>query len=549
MTIDTVFEEPLALEASAASAWLERGATVPTIAAIDIGTNSIHMVVVRIVTELPAFTIVAREKETVRLGDRDPQTGNLTPTAIARAIAALKRCQEVAKSLNVDQILAVATSAVREAPNGNEFIQTIAAELGLAVNLISGQEEARRIYLGVLSRIEFDNQPHVIIDIGGGSTELILGDSHQPRTLSSTKIGAVRLTAELINSNPIGERSYTYLQAFVRGQLERAIEDITANLLPGETPKLVGTSGTIETLGTVLHLERHGRLPERIQGVEIQLAELRSLTNRLRRMTIAERAAIEGISERRAEIIIAGAVVLQEAMAMLQLQTLTICDRSLREGVIVDWMLTQGLIEDRLQYQTSICERSTFKIAVKYGVDLPHSQRVADLALRLFDRTCGVLHRWDKSVRQLLWSAAILHNSGHFVSHDAHHKHSYYLIRYGELLGYSEAEIDTIANIARYHRKSPPKKKHQNLQYLTKQQRTIVSQMSAMLRIAVALDRRRIGAIHDIQIDCDLTSRVCHLTFFPTDPNDDCELECWSLDFKKPVFEAEFAIELLTTRG
>ncbi len=548
MTIDTVFEEALVLEASA-SGWLERGAIVPTIAAIDIGTNSIHMVVVRIVAELPAFTIVAREKETVRLGDRDPQTGNLTPTAIARALGALKRCQEVARSLNVDQILAVATSAVREAPNGNEFIQTIYDELGLAVNLISGQEEARRIYLGVLSRIEFDNRPHVIIDIGGGSTELILGDSHQPRTLSSTKIGAVRLTAELIDSNPIGERAYIYLQAFVRGQLERAIEDIAANLLPGEAPQMVGTSGTIETLGTVLHLERHGRLPERIQGVEIHLAELRHLTNRLRRMTIAERAAIDGISERRAEIIVAGAVVLQEAMAMLGLQSLSICDRSLREGVIVDWMLTQGLIEDRLQYQTSICERSTFKIAVKYGVDLSHSQRVADLALRLFDRTYGVLHRWNKSVRQLLWSAAILHNSGHFVSHDSHHKHSYYLIRYGELLGYSEAEIDTIANIARYHRKSPPKKKHQNLQYLTKQQRTIVSQLSAMLRIAVALDRRRIGAIQDIRIDCDLTSRVCQLTFFPTDPDDDCELECWSLDFKKPVFEAEFAVELVTTRG
>jgi exopolyphosphatase / guanosine-5'-triphosphate,3'-diphosphate pyrophosphatase len=523
--------------------------TDPIIAAIDIGTNSIHMVVVRIVTKLPAFTIIAREKETVRLGDRDPQTGNLTPAAIDRALGALRRCQEIAKSLNTQQILAVATSAVREAPNGHDFVRSIETELGLEVNLISGQEEARRIYLGVLSGVEFNNTPHLIIDIGGGSTELILGDTQEPRTLSSTKIGAVRLTSEFIPNNPVGDREFTYLQAFIRGQLERAIDEIKANLQPGETPKMVGTAGTIEALAAILNLDKNGHVPERIHGSVIHLHELRNLINRLRRMTIAERTTIEGISDRRSEIIVAGAVVLQEAMAMLGMRSLSVCERSLREGVIVDWMLTQGFIEDRLKYQGSIRERSTLKIAGKYGVDLPHSQRVAELALSLFDQTYGQLHTWDKSVRQLLWSAAILHNSGHFVSHDAHHKHSYYLIRYGDLLGYTESEIDTIANIARYHRKSPPKKKHQNLQNLSKEQKSIVSQLSAILRIAVALDRRRIGAIKDVRLNCDLISRECHLTFFPADPADACVLECWSLDYKKPIFETEFNLKLSTTRG
>ena len=526
-----------------------RVSTDPIIAAIDIGTNSVHMVVVRIVTSLPAFTIIAREKETVRLGDRDPQTGNLTPEAINRAIGALKRCQEVAKSLNAHQILAVATSAVREAPNGHEFVRSIETELGLAVNIISGQEEARRIYLGVLSGVEFNNTPHLIIDIGGGSTELILGDSDEPRTLSSTKIGAVRLTAEFVPKNPVSDRELIYLQAFVRGQLERATDEIKANLRSGETPKLVGTSGTIETLAAILNTDKSGQIPDRIHGFEIRLPELRNLIHRLRRMTVAERTTIEGMSERRSEIIIAGAVILQEAMVMLGMQSLSVCERSLREGVIVDWMLTQGLIEDRLKYQGSIRERSTLKIAGKYGVDIPHSERVAELALSLFDQTYEQLHTWDKSVRQLLWSAAILHNSGHFVSHDAHHKHSYYLIRYGELLGYTEAEIDTIANIARYHRKSAPKKKHQNLQNLSKEQKSIVSQLSAILRVAVALDRRRIGAIKDVSLNCDLTTRECHLTFFPTDPTDACVLECWSLDYKKPVFETEFNLKLSTTRG
>jgi exopolyphosphatase / guanosine-5'-triphosphate,3'-diphosphate pyrophosphatase len=526
-----------------------RVALDPIIAAIDIGTNSVHMVVVRIKADLPAFTIIAREKETVRLGDRDPQTGNLTPAAMLRAISALKRCQEIAKSLNANQIIPVATSAVREAPNGHDFIRTIESELGLSVNLISGQEEARRIYLGVLSGVEFDNQPHLILDIGGGSTELILGDGREPRTLSSTKIGAVRLTAEFITHNPVSDSEYNYLQAYVRRQLQRPIEELVANLQPGEVPKMVGTAGTIETLAAMLNLDKQGNVPNRVHGCQIHLHELRNLINRLRRMTIAERSTIAGMSERRAEIIIAGAVVLQEAMAMLKMSSISVCERSLREGVVVDWMLTHGLIEDRLKFQGSIRERSILKIAGKYGVDLEHSQRVAKLAMSLFDQSYGYIHRWDPSVRQLLWSGAILHNSGHFVSHDAHHKHSYYLVRYGELLGYTEGEIDAIANIARYHRKSPPKKKHQNLQNLSKQERSIVCQLSAILRIAVALDRRRIGAISGVNLLFDLAKHQCELIFFPTDTNDECALECWSLDYKKPVFETEFALKLLTKRG
>jgi exopolyphosphatase/guanosine-5'-triphosphate,3'-diphosphate pyrophosphatase len=172
------------------------------IAAIDLGTNSLHMVVVKIDPTLPAFSIIAKEKETVRLGDRNLTTGELKPEIVKKAIAALGRFQKVAKTINAETIIAVATSAVREAPNGKDFLHTVETELGLSVNLISGQEEARRIYLGVLSGMEFHNQPHIIVDIGGGSTELILGDSQQARTLTSTKVGAVRLTSELITTDP-----------------------------------------------------------------------------------------------------------------------------------------------------------------------------------------------------------------------------------------------------------------------------------------------------------------------------------------------------------
>ncbi|MBD1898113.1 Ppx/GppA phosphatase family protein [Coleofasciculus sp. FACHB-129] len=516
------------------------------LAAIDLGTNSLHMVVVQIQPKLPAFSIIAREKDTVRLGDRDKKTGNLTPAAMERAIAALKRFQGIAQSLNAEQIIAVATSAVREAPNGRDFLKQVESDLGLSVNLISGQEEARRIYLGVLSGMELNNQPHIIIDIGGGSTELILGDSHEPRSLSSTKVGAVRLTAELITTDPISNGEFQSLQAYVRGQLERAVDELRAVLQPGEQPRLVGTSGTIETLVTIHAREKLGTNPFSLNGYQLSLNDLRDLVNRLRRLNYLERAAIPGMSERRSEIIVAGAVILQEAMTLLGAELLTVCERSLREGVIVDWMLAHGLIEDKLRYQSSVRERNVIKTARKYGVNLEYAQRVAEFALSLFDQTQGILHHWGSEERELLWAAAILHNCGHHISHSSHHKHSFYLIRNGELLGYTEAEIDVIANLARYHRKSAPRKKHENYQNLpTKQHRQIVAQLSALLRLAVALDRRQIGAIRQVQCEYNAETKELQLHIKPTQPDDDCALEIWSLDYKKDVVEAEYGIKLL----
>ncbi|MBD1890229.1 Ppx/GppA phosphatase family protein [Coleofasciculus sp. FACHB-SPT9] len=516
------------------------------LAAIDLGTNSLHMVVVQIQPKLPAFSIIAREKDTVRLGDRDKKTGNLTPAAMERAIAALRRFQGIAKSLNAEQIIAVATSAVREAPNGRDFLKQVESDLGLSVNLVSGQEEARRIYLGVLSGMELNNHPHIIIDIGGGSTELILGDSHEPRSLSSTKVGAVRLTAEFITTDPISNGEFQSLQAYVRGQLERAVDELRAVLQPGEQPRLVGTSGTIETLVTIHAREKLGTNPFSLNGYQLSLNDLRDLVNRLRRLNYLERAAIPGMSERRSEIIVAGAVILQEAMTLLGAELLTVCERSLREGVIVDWMLAHGLIEDKLRYQSSVRERNVIKTARKYGVNLEYSQRVAEFALSLFDQTQGILHHWGSEERELLWAAAILHNCGHHISHSSHHKHSFYLIRNGELLGYTEAEIDVIANLARYHRKSAPRKKHENYQNLpTKQHRQIVAQLSALLRLAVALDRRQIGAIRQVQCEYNAETKELQLHLKPTQLDDDCALEIWSLDYKKDVFEAEYGIKLL----
>ncbi len=517
------------------------------LAAIDIGTNSIHMVVVHIEPTLPSFTIVAREKNTVRLGDRDPKTGELSLEAILRSLATLQRCKDLAISLNADHIIAVATSATREAPNGYEFLQKIEQEVGIAVDLISGVEEARRIYLGVLSGMDFQNIPHIIIDVGGGSTEIILADSQDARFLSSTKVGAVRLTQDFISTDPISPTELAVLRAYIRGMLERPVDELRTYLKPTEQPRLVGTSGTIETLATIHALANLGEVPTPLNGYQLTRRDIKELIKRFTTLNNSERAAIPGMSDKRAEIILAGSLVLLEAMTMLRLETITLCERALREGVIVDWMLTHGFIEDRLRYQGEIRQRSILKIAQKYHVNVEHGQRVAEFALSLFRQLQGKLHQWNQEEEELLWGAAVLHNCGIYISHSAHHKHSYYLVRNSELLGFTETELEVMANLARYHRRSKPKKKHINYTKLPETYRKMVKQLSAILRIAVALDRRQIGAIARVECQYDPEYRKLHLHLYPTYADDDCALELWNLDYKKPVFEETYDVQVLST--
>ncbi len=517
------------------------------LAAIDIGTNSIHMVIAKIQPAIPAFTIIAREKSTVRLGDRDQATGNLTPAAIQRAMIALARCQEVAKSLQAEDIIAVATSAVREAPNGADFLKEVEQKLGLWVNLISGPEEARRIYLGVLSGMSLNDQPHLIMDIGGGSTELILGDGHEARSLSSTKIGAVRLTHEYIKTDPITPAEFIALTSYIRGMLERPIEQIRAELKPGEPLRMVGTSGTIEAIAILQARQSLGTIPSPLHGYQFTQQNLKDWVLRLRQLKYTDRLLIPGMSDRRAEILLAGAMILLEVMVQLKIPKIQICERSLREGVVVDWMLTHGLIEDRLRYQASVRRRSVYKTAQKFNVNLVHSEKVAEFALQLFDQTRTWLHYWGEEERELLWSAAILHNCGHHINHAEHHKHSYYLVRNAELLGFTEAEIQAIANLARYHRKSTPKKKHDSYRsVISKRHRKVIDQLSPLLRLAVALDRRKISAIDRIQITPAASPQTLpQLFIYPKDLKDDCALELWSLEDKKKAFETTFATQLM----
>ncbi|MEM6598949.1 MAG: Ppx/GppA phosphatase family protein [Cyanobacteria bacterium P01_C01_bin.69] len=526
------------------------------LAAIDIGTNSIHMVVVSIDPSLPSFNIIGKEKDTVRLGDFCETTGDLTLEAMDRGVESLARCLQIAESFNADDVVAVATSAVREAGNGQVFIERVKQEIGLSINLIAGEEEARRIYLGVISGMELKGKPHVIVDIGGGSTEIILGRGGTHDFLSSSKVGAVRLTSRFITSDPLSKKEYGYLQAYIRGVLEPTIDSLKKKLAkisdskvsdskvsdPLEPLRMIGTSGTIECLAILVAMDKTGVEPDPINGYRLTQDDLKKWLERLRKMSYSERLELPGMSERRAEIIVPGAIILQTAMQLLDVDQLKICERALREGVVVDWMLTNGLIEDRMEYQDSIRDRSVRKLSRKYRAN---GDAVAGFAVSIFDQTRGVVHNLDALAREYLWAAAMLHNSGHYISQSAHHKHSYYLIRNGGLLGFTETEVEIIGNIARYHRKSLPKRRHENYSSLpSKHERKLVDQLSAILRVAVALDRARCDAIASVASMFDESTQTLTLTLTPTDPNNSCELELWNLDFKKAWFESIFEVSL-----
>jgi exopolyphosphatase/guanosine-5'-triphosphate,3'-diphosphate pyrophosphatase len=512
------------------------------VAAIDIGTNSTHLLVASVDTTLGTFSIEQAEKSTTRLGERDPDSGELTSEGMQRGYETLRRFRDLAISHDVEQIVTAATSAVREAPNGREFLQSIQDGLGMDVDLVSGPEEARLIYLGVLSGMSFGDRPHLLLDIGGGSTELILADGRDARALTSTRVGAVRLQRDFVKDDPIPPQRRSFLQAFIQGSLEPAVDKVHRRIKPGEIPVLVATSGTAMAIGALAASE-DDRPPLKLHGYRVSRQRLDRVVEKLVAMTPEQRRDLSPINDRRAEIIVPGALILQTTMQMLGVDELVLSERALREGLIVDWMLRHGLLEDRFSFQSSIRQRTVIHQVQRFAVNQRRAERVATHALSLYDATEGLMHQDDGQGRELLWAAAMLHACGQHINLSAYHKHSWYLIRHGELLGYSEAEHLMVAAIARYHRRSLPKKRHESWQALvTRDNRRRVSEMALLLRLAAALDRRPEPVVASLRVNT--TPDVLDLVLVPERLNQNLSLEQWSLESCAEVVREASGVKL-----
>ena len=512
------------------------------IAAIDIGTNSFHLLVAAVDPKLRTFRIIQAEKATTRLGERDPETGELTEAAMQRGLETLRQFRDLAASHRVEQIVTAATSAVREAPNGRDFLQTILDDLGMEVDLVSGPEEARLIYLGVLSGMPFGDRPHLLLDIGGGSTGLILAGGRGARAPTRTPVGAGRPPRDFVRDDPMPPQRRSFLQAFIQGSLEPAVDKVRRRIKPGETPVLVATSGTAMAIGSLAASEEE-RPPRKLHGYRVTRQSLNQVVDRLITMTPAQRRELAPINDRRAEIIVPGALILQTTMKMLGVEEFVLSERALREGLIVDWMLRQGLLEDRFSFQSSIRQRTVLHQVQRFAVNQSRAERVASHALSLYDATRGVMHDDSGEGRELLWAAAMLHTCGQHINISAYHKHTWYLIRHGELLGYSEAEHLMVAAIARYHRRSLPKKRHESWQLVaTRDNRRCVHQMALLLRLAAALDRRPEPVISALRIHA--VKGSLDLEIVPERVNQNVSLEQWSLEGCAEVVKEAVGVNL-----
>lgn len=539
------------------------------LAAIDIGSNSIHLVIVRAIKgQHPE--IIDREKEMVRLGAGTLREHRLSKKTMERAITTLRRFKKMAEHNGADPIIVTATSAVRESRNSDEFIQRVRDEVGLDVQVLPGVEEARLIAMAVSEVTDFNNRRALIIDIGGGSTEFIITGGGEPELMLSLRLGAVRLTEKFVTTDPISIEQRNRLVTNIRSDFTRASSQI----------KNVGYDFVIGSSGTVLNMvnaavradEPYGR--EDLSDYEpfsqtVTLDQIEWLNRKLGRMTLRERRRVPGIEKARADIIVAGGLLLQCILSDLGASEITSCDWSLREGSILNYLrrrrethiapqiqrvptLVVPGEQDALSYPVTddsdldVRARSVLSVARRYDYDIPHSHHVVRLSTRIFDDTVN-LHQLNGQDRKLLQYAAILHDIGYHIAHNNHHRHSLYLIKNSEMPGFTGDEIAIMATIVRYHRGSLPKKssdvrsrhEHEDYYALDKGQRARALRLAAILQVADGLDRSHQQLVSDVR--CVTADES--VTFIVSSAGE-CELEMWSAERKSIWFSDLFKVEI-----
>ncbi len=471
------------------------------IAAIDVGTNSVHVVVARPVNG-GTPEILAREKVSARLGAGSQGTGDemrcLDPMAVDRAIGALARFRRLADAFGAE-IVAVATSAVRESESREVFLRRALQEAGVTVEVISGIEEARLIHLGAIGSVSAADRNHLVLDIGGGSTEIAIGTGTTPHFLRSLKLGHIRLTDRFFRSGEIKAGAIQACQRHVKSVVVPVAHEIQA--LHDECPPFeiaIGCSGTIENLA-VMAAARAERLVRTANNLVLTRKDLDALVlDIFSRPTPAHRAQMPGLDESRRDVIVAGAIVLRQLFKALKVRSLTVSSGALREGVILDRIQRRAPHVDPLHHLSDLRRAGVVSAARRFKEDLTHEQHTTDLALELFDRTTA-LHLRGQYERDILEAAGLLHNVGRFVSHEAHHKHSYYLIRHSEhLAGFNENEVELIAQVGRYHRRSEPKPTHGAYTALAPEDQSRVRLLAGLLRVACALDSTYRQAVRQV---------------------------------------------------
>jgi len=483
------------------------------LAAIDVGSNSVHMVVADVHSD-GRIEVVDRVKEMVRLGRRTFTTGRLPSEGAELAVRAVKTFSRLARARRVERIRAVATSAVREARNGAAFVHRLREETGLPVKVISGAEEARLIFRAAHHALGLAGGPHLLLDVGGGSVELVLVHEGKPLWLRSLPLGAARLTERFLPSDPPTMRQVQRLEK----HLAREIGGLLVSARHAGVLRAVGTSGTVNGLVAMARAAR-GDEVGRLHGAAATAAEIGRLRRRLLSLPASKRAELPGIDAKRVDLMPAAGVLADFVLSRSGAPALVACGWALREGVLLELAGAPQAARRDTQRR-----RSVEALAARFAGANRHGRQVARLALTLFDGV-GEALALPAVARELVEYAALLHDIGHAIDHDRHQHHSCYLVRNAELVGFDRLEVEIVAQAVRGHRKQMPKLGDPELRALAGTVRHTVRGLAAILRLADALDRTHFGVVRGVEV-----AVTAHRVTIDVDAGENPELELWAAE-------------------
>lgn len=497
------------------------------IAALDLGTNSFHVILVDIYPD-GSFRTVDKLKEMVHLAEGGMKN-RLSKAAMNRGIAALKKIKMLCDSYNVEEILAYATSAIREAENGGLFIQRMIDEVHVKALAISGKKEADLIGQAIQHAVSLGSDPVLMVDIGGGSVELIIGNNHERFFSTSKKIGAARMAAQFVKHDPITDEEIGQL----RDYFERALDAVFQKMDQYNIKMMVGSSGTMENIARIIANRQSITASVTLNELTYSREEYKEFHAHFIKLDRGERLQVKGLDEKRVDIITPGVVLLDLLIDRCGIEQVKISESALREGIILDYIKKEkdSLDLELLADFPDPRRRSVFELLRKCNWHEKHSTHVAKMALKIFDRLQGELGLSAQD-RELLEYAAYLHDIGYYISHRKHHKHALYIIRHADLKGFTEDEINIMANVARYHRRSTPKKRHKRYRKMDKSLRRRVKKLSGLLRVADGLDRSHYQNVQNLEIEVK-EEQINLLITTEADP----ALEIWGARRKSHLFE------------
>ncbi len=500
------------------------------VAAIDLGTNSFHMIIVEECRE-KGLVEIDRVKDMICIGRGSISTKMLDERAMQSGVAALKNFLVLAAQHGVapENVLAFATSAIREAKNREDFLRMIRAETGLKVNVISGKEEAEFIYYGVRNAVKIGKTADLLFDIGGGSVEFVLVNKNGVQLLESRKIGVARMRERFVTSEPIAAHEIKMLEQFFAAEMVSAVEK-AAEL---KVTRAVASSGTAQNIARMIH-SMHGRPNDgSLNNSIFTRKEFQSLYKLVLPLGAAERRKMTGLDDKRVDLIVPGLILVDMIFRLFKLEQIVISDSALREGMVLNYLKRHSRVAENPgdEVAPDIRRESVNELGFRCDWDREHGEYIAWLSLQLFDKLTS-LHRLEKPFRELLEYASLLHNIGAFISISSHHKHSQYIILNGELRGFSPSEIEIMGHVVRYHRKSPPSEKHTSYSLLKPLHKRAVDVLSGILRLANGLERGHRQNIQSIDVVVRGGAITLRLTthFEP-------DIEIWAADQLKPWLE------------